>query len=150
MPGHHGTLLPGMADDAQHIAEQGFQAVMPDPFRLVRQVIAALVQRDHPITGSGKRRDLMPPRIPEFREAVQQNHQRAAAILHVMQAHPVDDGLLMNPIFRTYRIQINPDASAIPIHLTYPKPSVRDTSIWRSSPSSHMLISHGLQHTAQS
>ena len=41
--------------------------------------MAVQVGRDHPVAGAGEGRDLVPPGLPELREAVQQHHQRARA-----------------------------------------------------------------------
>ena len=45
------------------------------PGRLDGGVVAGQVGHDHPITGVGKRRDLVAPGVPEPRGAVQEHHQ---------------------------------------------------------------------------
>src|SRR5690606_13357158 len=48
-----------------------------DALGLVAQVIAALVRHDYAIASRDQRRNLMPPPVPEFWKAVQQQHKPA-------------------------------------------------------------------------
>jgi hypothetical protein len=63
----------------EQVRNQGLPAVIPDAGRLVAQVITALVGHDHSIPGLGQRSNLVPPSVPELREAVEQNQRRPLA-----------------------------------------------------------------------
>ena len=61
--------------------------------RLRRQVVAAQVGRDDAEARLHERRDLLPPAVPELREAVQQDDERPVAGLDVVQLHVADLGV---------------------------------------------------------
>ncbi len=86
-----GLRLSEVLDEPEHIGYEKLDAVIFDSRRLVTQVVAAHVRRDDVITLS-QHRQLMPPRIPELRKAVQQYDETivAAATFRVMQTHVVD------------------------------------------------------------
>ena len=98
MPGDR--RAPVVADDdglrraervehADHVADEMKQRVLVDVLGLARLAIAAHVGRDGAITGLGKRLQLMAPRIPGFRKAVAEEHDRSASGLSEMDRNPV-------------------------------------------------------------
>jgi SAM-dependent methyltransferase len=68
--------------------------VAPAP-RAVGGAVAALVRGDDPEAGLRQRRDLPPPRVPELREAVEQDDERPGPGLDVVQVHAADVGGLV-------------------------------------------------------
>ncbi|MCY1455252.1 hypothetical protein D9M71_723730 [compost metagenome] len=56
---------------------------MPEP---------ALIGHHNPIAGLGQCHDLAPPHVPEVGEAVQQDDERALALVDVVHADAVDVG----------------------------------------------------------
>jgi hypothetical protein len=77
MPDDCKSLAAESGREADDVIGKGIEAIGGDPGGLVGQVAAALVRRDDPQPGFGKRRDLMSPAVPELRKAVQQHDHRA-------------------------------------------------------------------------
>ena len=69
--------------------------VVGEAVRLRRQVVAAQVGRDDAEARLHERCDLLPPAVPELREAVQQDDQRPVAGLDVVQLHVADLGVAL-------------------------------------------------------
>ncbi len=97
-PGHRGApVVTHQAEPVEtagvgqgdHVPGQGVQPVGADALRLVAEIVAPLVRRDHPEPGLGQGPDQLPPAVPELREAVQEDHRRpiGRARLHHMQRH---------------------------------------------------------------
>src|SRR5918995_1101614 len=84
---HDSRLFSAGQYQALYIARQQLNAVCSHSERFVREVVAAHVRGHNPETGLDQRRDLVPPLVPELREAVQQQHEGARARLDVVQPH---------------------------------------------------------------
>jgi len=79
MSDQRNTLEVKRLHQAKQVRNQGLAPVIPDTGRLIAQVVAALVGHDHSIPGLGQRSNLVPPSVPELREAVEQNQRRPRA-----------------------------------------------------------------------
>jgi hypothetical protein len=73
-------------DHLTHVLCQSRRAISTNAFRFVGQIVPAHVNRHTPIV-LGEFTQLMTPRIPEFRKAVQEQHQRFVTRtgVHVVQ-----------------------------------------------------------------
>src|SRR5437764_1302513 len=56
---------------------RGVESVAGDPIRLVAEVGAPRVRGEDAEAGRGERLDLMAPAVPEFGEAMEEDHERA-------------------------------------------------------------------------
>ncbi len=88
------------ADEALEVAEQRLDPVGAYAARLLGQVVPAQVGRDGAEARGGERRDLVPPRVPEFGKAVQEDDERALALLHPVEPDAVHAALAMGPGLR--------------------------------------------------
>jgi len=66
----------GVVDHPHDVARQGVEVVGRDRLRLVAEVVPPLVRSEDAEAGGGERLDLMAPGVPEFGEAVEEDHQR--------------------------------------------------------------------------
>ena len=85
VPDHVRAFRPECSDQRRHVARQ--RLVVVPISRLRAQVVAAQVRRHHP-EPLGQGRDLRAPAVPEFWEAVEQQHQRPAPIRRPASATP--------------------------------------------------------------
>ena len=95
MAGDVGLARAALVDQLGDVARELRQRVRRPPARLGGQVVAAQVGRDDAEPGLGQRRDLVPPAVPELREAVQEHDQRAFALLDVVQADGSELGVAL-------------------------------------------------------
>jgi hypothetical protein len=97
-PGHDASpVVPDQNEPAhvQGVGEPGdvfckhFRAIGPYALRLVAQIVAAHIGRDHTETGGGQRTDLVSPCPPELGKAVEQENRGSAFIarFHDVQPH---------------------------------------------------------------
>jgi hypothetical protein len=116
VPGHrrapvvardHRRRGPEGIEEPYQIADQVEQAVALDLGGGVGLAVAAHVGRHRAEARVGQRAELMTPRIPGFREAVTQEHDRASALLGHVHANPIglDDAMLdlAHPVSLTRR-----------------------------------------------
>jgi hypothetical protein len=91
----HGVLLAQCRDQSDDVADEMKLRVRVVLVRRVRLSVAALIRRDDVIAGIRERGQLMAPRIPRLREAVDQQHYRPTARLCNVQADTVarDDAM---------------------------------------------------------
>ena len=75
-----------------------------NPAWLGREIVAAHVWSNHPESGSGQHRDLMPPGKPKLRETVQQNDKRPSAGFDVVQAQPVEVRIAVSDLQEAIRV----------------------------------------------
>src|SRR5262249_24611778 len=73
-------------DDGGDVRDEQAHVVAVDALRLVAQVVATLVDRDHLISVC-ERGHLVPPRVPEIRKPVDHDDQRPLAERGVMDLH---------------------------------------------------------------
>jgi hypothetical protein len=81
-----GALFPASADEIGDVLHEEACAVGGDALGLAREVVAAHVRGDDAIACLSERGDLLAPRVPELREAVEEDDQRACAGLDVVEA----------------------------------------------------------------
>ena len=72
-----GALVAERREQARRVAGQRVEVVGRDAARLVGARVAALIGRDHAEARAGEPLDLARPRVPELREAVEQQHRAA-------------------------------------------------------------------------
>ncbi len=89
VPDDERPLLAQRADQPDHVPHQVQDAVVGHVLGVVAAAVPALVRRDHPEAGLGQRPELVPPGVPGLREAVQQQHERALALLRDVQLNAV-------------------------------------------------------------
>src|SRR5262249_27177933 len=77
------TCFAQVPDEIDYVACERVEIVWPGA---VSVIVAAQIGGDDAETGLGERRDLIAPGPPEFREAVEQEHQRASTLGDVV--HP--------------------------------------------------------------
>ena len=82
-------------DEAADVGGQLVGGVVREAVGLRREVVAAEVGRDDAEAGLDERLDLLPPAVPELREAVQQEDQRALAGLDVVERRLADLGVAL-------------------------------------------------------
>src|SRR5260370_39918795 len=70
-------FLAELVGDGDDVGDEFGERVRRSAGWLAAQVIAALVGDDHAKSGGGQWLDLFVPRIPEFRKAVEKDHDRA-------------------------------------------------------------------------
>src|SRR5215467_12287073 len=70
-------LLIKLVGDGDDIGDQLVERVSSDSGRFAAEIVPALVGHNDAKTCGGERLDLLPPPVPEFREAVQQHNHRA-------------------------------------------------------------------------
>ena len=92
---HHRGLGTELADEAADVAGELVGGVGGVAVRPRRQVVAAQVGRDDAEARLHERCDLLPPAVPELREAVQQDDQWPVAGLDVVQLHVADLGVAL-------------------------------------------------------
>ena len=85
----HGAS-PDLRDHAGDVFGEIRQAIGRGIARFRRVVVAAQIDGDHVKARRGQRRDLMPPRVPELRKAVQQDDERTAAGFDVVDGDAAD------------------------------------------------------------
>ena len=76
----NGALRADIVEQADHVGSQFVDAVGVDCVRTRRAAIAALIGCQDVIAGLGENRNLVAPRVGEFGKAVDQDHDRCAAI----------------------------------------------------------------------
>ena len=91
----HRGLGAELADETADVVGQLVGRVVGEAVRLRRQVVAAQVGRDDAEARLDERCDLLPPAVPELREAVQQEDQWPVAGLDVVQLHVADLGVAL-------------------------------------------------------
>jgi hypothetical protein len=84
-----------LVDEAANVVGQLVGRVRREAVRLRRQVVAAQIGRDDAEARLHERGDLLPPAVPELREAVQQNNEWPVAGLDVVQHHVADLGVAL-------------------------------------------------------
>src|SRR5215218_7829931 len=104
VPDHGSRPFPAGRYQALHIARQQLNAVCAHSGRFVREVVAAHVRGNHAEAGLDQRRDLVPPLVPELREAVQQQHERSLARLDVVQPHISEVGIAVRQLHPAQRL----------------------------------------------
>ena len=77
MPDEAHPIASERIGEGDDVAGEAVEGVALKTFRLVAEVVAALVRRDDAQSGGGERPELMPPAVPELRKAVQQDRRRA-------------------------------------------------------------------------
>jgi hypothetical protein len=92
---HHRGLGTELADEAADVLGQLVSGVVDVAIRPRRQVVAAQVGRDDAEARLDERRDLLPPAVPELREAVEQDDERAVAGLDVVQRRVAHVGVAL-------------------------------------------------------
>ncbi len=99
MPDDERPFLAQRVDQPDHVPHQVEDAVRGHVLGVVAASVPALVGSDHPETGLGQRPELVPPGVPGLREAVQQHHERALALLRDVQPYTVhvDHPMLNHP-----------------------------------------------------
>ena len=80
------VLLPEGVHDAHVVGDVREHPVGLDRARLGGAAVPADVDRDRPVPRVGERRELMAPRVPGLGEAVDEQHERAAALLAEVDA----------------------------------------------------------------
>ena len=87
VPDNGRLTCAAMTYETEHVVHQLLDPVVFDPARFCAQVITAQVGRDDAEVLT-ERRQLMPPRVPTLREAMQQHDQTLArAALDIVQTH---------------------------------------------------------------
>jgi hypothetical protein len=104
VPDHGSGPFSAGQDQALHVARQQLDAVGPHSERFVREVVAAHVRGHHPEAGLDQRGDLMPPLVPELREAVQEHHGRSLPRLDVVQPHVPEIGVAVRQLHPAQRL----------------------------------------------
>ncbi|MCY1418466.1 hypothetical protein D9M71_340270 [compost metagenome] len=92
MPDDDRGLFAQSRHQTHHVADGLTHVIGFDGIRSVRLAKAALIGNDNSIAGFDQRHDLAPPHVPEVGKAVQQNDQRALALIDVMQADAIEFG----------------------------------------------------------
>ena len=87
-------------DEPFEVAEERLDPVGPHATRLVREVVAAQVGRDGAEARGRERGELVPPRVPELGKAVQEDDERALALLDPVEPDPVHAALAVGPRLR--------------------------------------------------
>lgn len=77
MPDNVNALLSRASRDGRDVADQMLESVCLATAWLVREVVTAEIGSDDRESGVSESRDLVPPGIPEFREAVEQYYSGA-------------------------------------------------------------------------
>jgi len=97
MTGDHRGFGANRVEKADHIPHQMQDCVLLDGLRTVGLPIASHIRGYDMEAGGGEGRDLVPPGIPGFREAMTQDHQRTGSGFSQMHPdavrldHPVGD-----------------------------------------------------------
>src|SRR5919112_5379715 len=104
VPDHVGRLSPTGHDQALHVARQQLDAVCSHPGWFVREVVAPHVGGHNPEAGLDQRRDLVPPLVPELREAVQHQHERSLASLDVVQLQVAKISIAVRQLYPAQRL----------------------------------------------
>ena len=81
-----GVALPEVLDDGDDVADEQLHVVVGDAGGLVAVVVATLID-GHDLEAVGEAGHLMPPAVPEIREAVNHHDQRAGAHGRVVDFH---------------------------------------------------------------
>ena len=91
----HRLALAERLDQPAHVGDQLGERVRRHAGRLVAQVVAAEIGRDGAETGC-EGRDLVPPRVPALRKAVQQDDERPVAVDRAVELDAVGrDGAVL-------------------------------------------------------
>src|SRR6185295_5426328 len=90
----NGLLLGEMIDESKDIRDHVFHVVSLDRGGRVAAAIAANIRHHYAITGLAYRSDLVPPRIPGLRPAMNHEHQRSLSFNRTAQVHPVGSNTL--------------------------------------------------------
>ena len=72
VPDNVNAFLSRASRDSRNVADQMLESVRFPSARLVREVVTAEIRSDDRESCVSEGRDLVPPRIPELREAVEQ------------------------------------------------------------------------------
>ena len=95
VPDDHRLGHAQRADDAGDVGRQGARVVALG--RVVGAAVAAQVHRDRAVAGVGEGGQLLPPRPPEGREAVQEQDGRSVADVDDVEARPVGRDVPVGP-----------------------------------------------------
>ena len=82
-------LFAKRGDQCDHVSDRIEDAVYTDIGRRVGSAETPHIRRNSMETGGRERRDLMSPRIGQFRPAVAKHHQRTFALLKEKDLDPV-------------------------------------------------------------
>ena len=82
-------LFPKRGDQRDYISDRIEDAVCTDVGRRAGSAETSHIRRNNMETRVRKRRDLMPPRIGQFRPAMAKHHQRTFALLKEKDLDPV-------------------------------------------------------------
>ena len=88
MADDHGAVGAGIVEQAGDVVAQRDDVVVLDRVGLRRPAVPALVGGKHAVAGLGQRRDLMAPRVRQFRKAVRQDHHGRAALARLDDSQP--------------------------------------------------------------
>ena len=86
----HGLVGPKMIEEPYDVVSKRVDVVGPLGLGVV---VAAQVGGDDAVPGQGERRDLVAPRPPHLGESVEQDDERALALLDVVHVDAVDGGV---------------------------------------------------------
>jgi hypothetical protein len=76
MAGEEKALGFELIGNRYYIGDEVRHCVGAEGYRFAAQIVAALIGHDHAKPGLSERSDLLVPRIPKLREAMQQDQQR--------------------------------------------------------------------------
>jgi hypothetical protein len=79
----HGPFGADVVEQTDDVGGQLDDVVGVDGLRLRRSAIAALIRRQYPEAGLGQRRNLVPPGVRQFGEAMGQHDHRRIAVTRV-------------------------------------------------------------------
>ena len=91
VPDPDGALGADVVEQADQVGGQLVNVVGLDRIRTRRAAVAALIGRQHVVTGLGEDRYLVPPRVGQFGKAVGQDHHGCAAVSRF--DHPQPDAV---------------------------------------------------------
>jgi hypothetical protein len=81
------ALLTAITDERRDVVDEALHAVRAHVLGFVGQVVAALVGHDDTKSRGDERADLLPPRVPELGEAMQEHDERPVPGLDVVELH---------------------------------------------------------------
>ena len=93
-------FVPEVPDEVRDVSREELHPVAADALRLLREVVAAEVGGDDAEAGRGERGDLVPPREPVLREAVQEEDEGPLARLDPVEAQAADGLFPVGPRLR--------------------------------------------------
>ena len=108
MTDHDGLFLTQRFDQSDDIGHQRPDAVGVAAPELRGAPIAALIDRHRTVTMARQKTQLMTPRVPQFRKAVQQHHQWPMTGFDVMQPRVVDGRItVLESVHRAHPLVLN-------------------------------------------